>query len=94
MPDEQLMNDLSVFSNIKEVNAPDFFYTRLIAKMEKINKSEEIGSPINPVWIICSLTLLLIANTILLKTDSNSAITDVDNNIETLASSYDQTISN
>ena len=94
MSDEQLMNDLSVFSNIKEVNAPDFFYTRLIAKMEKINKSKEIGSPINPVWIICSLTLLLIANTMLLKTDSNSAITDVDNNIETLASSYDQTISN
>ena len=94
MPDEQLMNDLSVFSNMKEVSAPDFFYTRLIARMEKFNKANEMESQINPVWIICSLTLLLIANTMLLKTDSNSAITDVDNNIETLASSYDQTISN
>ena len=94
LSDKQLENDLSIFSNMKEVSAPDFFYTRLIAKMERHNMSNHMESYIKPVWIICSLILLLIANTTLLRTDSNSANIDADYNIESLASSYDQTISN
>ena len=33
--DEQFEQDLNVVSNLKEVSAPDFFYTRLKAKMER-----------------------------------------------------------
>lgn len=94
IPKEQFDNDLAIFSGMKEVGPSDFFYTRLSAKLEKLNKSNDMVLFTKPVWIICCLHLLLIANVMLLKTAPLSVDVDTNYNIEALASSYDQTISN
>ncbi len=92
--DEQLENELAVFSNLKEVGAPDFFYTRLRAKMEKEWRTNELEFSIRPVLVICALTLFLFINSLLSGNDSNLVNENSNQNIEALAASYDQTISN
>lgn len=92
--EDQFNNALSIFSRMQEISAPDFFYTRLMAKMEKYNRVDNKKFQIKTIWVISSLILLLIANTILLKIESDSEMKDSNTKIETLASSYDQIISN
>jgi len=91
---EQLENDLAVFSNMEVVNAPDFFYTRLSARMEKDSISNELRFTIKPILIICALALFLFMNSLLLKEDTNIVKTNPNQNIEALAAAYDQNISN
>ena len=57
--DEQFEQDLNIVSNLKEVSAPDFFYTRLKARMEKEAKLEQFEGPLKPIAVICILTLFL-----------------------------------
>ena len=47
--DEQLENDLAVFSSIEAIAAPDFFYTRLNARMKYENISNEVAFSVKPV---------------------------------------------
>jgi hypothetical protein len=49
---------------------------------------------LNPLIIICALTLFLFINSWLLQTDSNLKHTNLNQNIEALAVAYDQAISN
>ncbi len=92
--DEQLEQDLTVFATMKEVSSPNFFYTRLKARMEKESKSNEVVLSIKPVLVICALSLFLIINSLLLKKGTTLANTTTSEAIEVFAASYDQTISN
>jgi hypothetical protein len=92
--DEQLENELSILSGMKEVAPPNFFYTRLKARMDSNSISTEFNFPIKPAFIICSLTLFLLINTIFLARITNEPDTIGDKHIEAFAAAYDQTVSN
>ena len=92
--DEQLEKNLDVFSTMKEVGVPDFYYTRLSARMENELATNELALFIKPLLVICTLTLFLFINSLLLKKDTSLATSDTSQNIEALAVAYDQTISN
>ena len=91
---EQFEHEMNIISNLKEVGAPNFFYTRLKARMEKENLSNELASTFQPIIVICALTLFLFMNSLLLKNDSNIVNTNSSQEMEAFAASYDQTISN
>ena len=92
LSDEQLENDLSIFSTMKETASPDFFYTRLQARMGKKASLANAAFSFKPVLVICILTLFLIINTLLIGKNTNVAKANSNNNIEVLAASYDQNI--
>ena len=94
MSNEQFEHEMNIISNLKEVGAPNFFYTRLKSRMEKQNLSNELANPLNPILVICALTLFLFMNSLLLKNDSNIVNTNSSQEMEAFAASYDQTISN
>ena len=91
---KDLEADLNSISNLKAVGAPDFFYTRLKARMEKQALSNESALPLQPIVVICALTLFLFINSLLLENDSNRVNANANQEMEALAASYDQTISN
>ena len=92
LSDEQLENELSIFSTMKEVGSPDFFYTRLHARLEKEASLANAPFSFKPVLVICILTFFLIINTLLIGKNTNVAKANSNNNIEVLAASYDQNI--
>ena len=94
MSNEQFEHEMKIISNLKEVGAPNFFYTRLKARMDKENLSNELAGPFQPIIVICALTLLLFINSLLLKSDSNIVNTNSSQEMEAFAASYDQTITN
>jgi len=94
MSNEQFEQEMIIISNLKEVGPPNFFYTRLKARMDKENLSNELASPLKPILVICALTLFLFINSLLLKSDSNLVNTNSSQEMEAFAASYDQTISN
>ena len=92
--DEQFEQDLNVVSNLKEVSAPDFFYTRLKARMEKEAKLEQFEGPLKPIAVICILTLFLFINSLIMEKGSTVVHSSSNQDIEAFAASYDQIISN
>ena len=92
--DEQFEQDLNVVSNLKEVSAPDFFYTRLKARMEKEAKLEQFEGPLKPIAVICILTLFLFINSLIMEKESTVVQSSSNQDIEAFAASYDQIISN
>jgi len=94
MSNEQFEQEMNIISNLKEVGAPNFFYTRLKARMDKENLSNELAGPFQPIIVICALTLLLFINSLLLKSDSNIVNTNSSQEMEAFAAYYNQTISN
>jgi len=94
MSNEQFEQEMNIISNLKEVGAPTFFYTRLKARMDKENLSNELAGPFQPIIVICALTLLLFINSLLLKSDSNIVNTNSSQEMEAFAAYYNQTISN
>ena len=94
MSNEQFEHEMNIISNLKEVGAPNFFYTRLKARMDKENLSNELAGPFQPIIVICALTLLLFINSLLLKSDSNIVNTNSSQEMEAFAAYYNQTISN
>lgn len=92
--DNQFEKDLSIISNLNEMSAPDFFYSRLKARIENETTLNEGLFPLKPIIIICVLTLFLFINSIMLDKDSNILNSTSDINMEAFAASYDQTISN
>lgn len=91
---EQLENNLTIFSNLKKVGAPDFFYTRLRARMENELKSNGMEFSTKPILIICALTLFLFVNSLLVQKDTNLVKPNPNQNMEALAASYDQAVTN
>ena len=94
MSDEQLENKISIFSSMREVAPPHFFYTRLKVRMDSNSISAELNFPLKPALIICSLTFFLLINTLFLERSTNEPDAIGDNNIEAFAAAYDQTVSN
>ncbi len=94
MSDEQFDYEMNVISNLKEVGVPNFFYTRLKARMKKENLTNELAIPLKPILVICALALFLFINNLLLKNNSTIVNTNSNQEMEAFAASYDQTISN
>lgn len=92
--DQEFEQDLTIISNLKEVSAPDFFYTRLKARMEKETKSEQIGGSLKPIVLICILTLFLFINSLIMERESTVIHSSSNHDIEAFAASYDQIITN
>lgn len=90
--DHQLLEDhLKILANLKEVEADEFFYTRLKANMEKSLEKNGWVFFLRPTVMIGALCLVLIVNGIFLQqkltsTNINSNTTDM----QAFASSYDQ----
>jgi TRAP-type mannitol/chloroaromatic compound transport system permease small subunit len=90
--DHQLLEDhLKILVKLKEVEADDFFYTRLKANMERSLEKTGWVFFLRPSVMIGSLCLVLLVNGIFLqqkfkKTNINSNTTD----IQIFAYSYDQ----
>jgi hypothetical protein len=92
--DEQFEQDLNIVSNLNEVSAPDFFYTRLKARMEKEAKLEQFEGPLKPIAVICILTLFLFINSLIMEKESTVVQSSSNQDIEAFAASYDQIITN
>ena len=92
--DQQLENELAIFSTIETVASPDFFYNRLNTRMKYQNISNEVVTPLKTVLVICALTLFIFINSLLLKGGTSLVTTNSNENIEALAAAYDQTITN
>jgi hypothetical protein len=92
--DQQFEQDLNIISNLKEVSAPDFFYTRLKARMEKEAKLEQFEGPLKPIAVICILTLFLFINSLIMEKGSTVIHSSSNQDIEAFAASYDQIITN
>jgi hypothetical protein len=90
--DHQLLEDhLKILAKLKEVEADDFFYTRLKANMERTLENSGWVFFLKPSVMIGSLCLMLLVNGIFLQ--QNLKITNINPNtttIQAFASSYDQ----
>lgn len=94
LQEDKLENDLTIFSNMKEVGSPNFFYTRLSARMEDESISRVTGLSINPILGLCVLSMFLFINSLLIEKDTDIVKSNTDKHIEALAAEYDQTITN
>jgi hypothetical protein len=87
---------LHSLQGMQEVDTDDFFYTRLMARMERNNPEKTWNFPLKPVWVVGTLFVLLAINGFMLLQESRSA----KNNeyaagaspLQHFASSYDQSI--
>ena len=87
---DKILNSLD---GIKKMRAPDFFYTRLRAKMEVLLPvSRQNTRLIRPAYAIAFLALLIAFNVIsLLKqnnVDENTVVNSETENSQTIASAY------
>lgn len=86
---------LRSIAGMQEAGTDDFFYTRLKARMEKGQSQQGWVFPLRPVWIVGTLSLLLVVNGFMLaqnfKDKKTSAATT--SSLQGFAESYDQTIS-
>lgn len=80
-----------------EAVTDDFFYTRLMARMEKNTPEKVWNLPFRPVWVVGVLFVMLALNGFMLlqekKSNNASGETVSGNSIQNFASSYDQSIS-
>jgi len=85
--------DLSSLDGMKRANAPDFFYTRLAARMEK-----ELTTPAwipfgKPVWLIATLLVFLVLNTMMIKqsklSTTNSSSEKAGSSLQSFAAEYE-----
>jgi len=85
---EEILNSLD---GIKKVQAPDFFYTRLRAKMETSPPTNQARKIFRPAYVIAFLALLIAFNLIsLIKQNNaqNNTISAEPENSQTIASAY------
>jgi hypothetical protein len=87
---EKMLNSISY---IIEQKAPEYFYTRLKSRLESELKSNEMDVNDRSIYIIYVITVFIIMS-IIFNVNYNTADKNYKNNIESLASSYDQNISN
>jgi len=81
---------LSSLDGAGRIPAPDFFYTRLKAKMERVSEPARQQSWIlKPAYIIAGLLLVLALNTMAVLRNSNDSNTDLasNNDIESVQQS-------
>jgi hypothetical protein len=86
---------LSSFDGIKKASAPDFFYTRLHARMEKeLTTVNSTWIPFGkPVWLIATLLVFLVLNTMMLKqsklTKNNKASANTSSSLQSFATEFE-----
>jgi hypothetical protein len=80
---------LNSLDGIKKIQAPDFFYTRLKAKMETSPPTKR--TILRPAYVIAFLTVLIVFNLVSLLKQNNSDVNTVSTeseNSQTIASAY------
>jgi len=90
--DQQLLEDhLKILGKLKEVEADEFFYTRLKANMERTSEKNGWVFFLKPSVMIGSLCLVLLVNGIFLQQKLKTTYSNHDTTtIQAFASSYDQ----
>lgn len=87
---------LQSLQGMQEAITDDFFYTRLMARMERNNPEKSWNFPLKPVWVVGALFVLLAINGFMLLQESRSAINSTyaaeASPLQHFASSYDQSI--
>jgi hypothetical protein len=94
LSDEQWEQAMAMFTTMNVETAPDFFYTRLKARMENETMYPLAALPVRPILIVCTLTLFLFINSLLLEKDKTVAAANTTQSMAALAAAYDQSISN
>lgn len=88
---------LQSLQGMQEADAGDFFYTRLMARMENNGPDKSWNFPLKPVWVIGTLVALLAINGFMLVQDNRpgkkNTYSSAASPIQDFASSYDQSIS-
>jgi hypothetical protein len=99
--EEKVLSIMESLGGMQPAAAPDFFYTRLRAKMERPVEEKKIFFMLRPAFITATLTVLLIVNVIsLLQTDKlphsalrakqeSTAVQSKPATIESFAAAYD-----
>ncbi len=64
---------LNSLDGIKKAAAPDFFYTRLIGRMQQQLPEREAGRMFKPAVLILSLSFLLLLNIVVLTKGRNQS---------------------
>jgi hypothetical protein len=87
---------LQSLQGMQEVDTDDFFYTRLMARMERNNPEKIWNFPLKPVWVVGTLFVLLAINGSMLlqerRSAKNSDYAAGASPLQQFASSYDQSI--
>jgi hypothetical protein len=83
---------LKSLEGIKAAEPSDFFYSRLTTKLANEQSQKDWVFPLKPIWMICTLAVLLLINTIILAQQSKPQKNE-DSSIEGFANAYDQNIS-
>ncbi len=74
---------LSSLDGSQRASAPDFFYTRLKARMEKgLNKDARRSWVLRPVYVLAGFALLLIVNAVVILQKDNE---NTENNMDTVS---------
>jgi hypothetical protein len=88
---------LQSLDGLEEVGTDDFFYTRLVARMERNNNQTGWTLFIKPVWLASAMMVLLIINILMLlqNTKLTKTVTTVSAkpSLQNFAKAYDQAIS-
>ena len=92
---KQIEQALASIENIEKISAPDFFETRLLARMQNelvVEKSKFIQIK-KPVWIIASLCVLLFMNIYLMDSNKTKVVSknrhDEPATIQSFANDYE-----
>lgn len=83
---------LKSLEGIEAAEPKDFFYSRLTSRLAKEQTQKDWVFPLKPAWMICTLAIFLLINTIILTQKSRPQKTD-ESSIEGFANAYDQNIS-
>ena len=80
---------------IQELSTDEYFYTRLKARMDNGTYQELWRSPLKPIWIVCSMTVLFVINIYMLsiKMETKQLNAAESYSIKSFAEAYDQTLS-
>ncbi len=86
---------LKSLQDMQEVGTDDFFYTRLMARMESKNLQEGWSFPLRPVWVLGTLVILLAVNGLMLSQQlkAKTPVSTTASGLQAFAESYDQSIS-
>jgi hypothetical protein len=83
---------LKSLEGIEAAEPKDFFYARLTTRLANEQTQKDWVFPLKPAWMVCTLSVFILINTIILTQKSKSLKTD-EASIESFANAYDQNIS-
>ena len=87
---EKFEEQLELFDKMKEVETDAFFYTRLRARMDRLDKSSSWDYYLKPGWVMAVLMMMLFLNAWMVKDKLNSnRDAGINADIQTFASQYE-----